>query len=172
MRPIVCSAGTFINNLSCWLDYHLQKLKHLIPTYIKDSNQLLDIIKEQGPLPPNAKLFTADANSMYTNIDTDHALEVISEWLFEMRAADKLPPGFPLEAVIEAMELVMKNNIFSWGDLYFLQLLGTAMGTSSACMWATIYFAIHEMKKLLPKYGHRLSMFSRFIDDMFGLWTG
>ena len=172
MRPIVCSAGTFINNLSCWLDYQLQKLKHLIPTYIKDSGQLLDQLDELETLPPNARLFTADANSMYTNINTDHALLVITEWLDDMEEQGLLPAAFPTKAVIEAMELVMRNNVFVFGDLYFLQLIGTAMGTSSACMWATLYFAIHEMKVLIPRYQHCLSTFCRFIDDMFGIWTG
>ena len=172
MRPIVCSAGTFINNLSCWLDYQLQKLKHLLPTYIKDSGQLLDILKLLGILPPNAKLFIADANSMYTNICTVHALEVITKWLEEMENQERLPPGFPTKAVIEAMGLVMNNNVFMFGDLYFLQLTGTAMGTSSACMWATLYYAIHEMNTLIPRYHHCLPVFNRFIDDMFGIWTG
>ena len=129
LRPIVCSAGTFINNLSCWLDYQLQKLKHLIPTYIKDSGQLLDQLDELETLPPNARLFTADANSMYTNINTDHALLVITEWLDDMEEQGLLPAAFPTKAVIEAMELVMRNNVFVFGDLYFLQLIGTAMGT-------------------------------------------
>ena len=70
------------------------------------------------------------------------------------------------------MELVMRNNIFVFGDLYFLQLLGTAMGTSAACMWATIYFAVHEASTLIPKYGQKLLLFRRFIDDMFGIWIG
>ena len=77
MRPIVCCAGTFMNDWSKWLDYWLQQLKHLIPTYIKDSQQVLDEIKLIH-IPPNAKLFTCDANSMYNNIKTDHAIEVTS----------------------------------------------------------------------------------------------
>ena len=67
---------------------------------------------------------------MYTNIDTNHTIEVISQWLDSL----SLPEGFPLAAVKSAMELVMRNNIFMRGDCYFLQLLGTAMGTSAACM--------------------------------------
>ena len=78
MRPIVCCTGTLMNHLSCWLDHQLQKLKPLIPTYIRDSGQLLDLLANLSPLPPNAKVFTANTNSMYTNIDTDHAIEVIS----------------------------------------------------------------------------------------------
>ena len=172
MRPIVCCVGTFMNCLSCWLDYWFQKLKHLIPTYIRDSKQLLTKLQDLQALPPNARLFTADANSMYTNIDTDHAIEVITQWLRNLEQQNLLPVGFPTGAIIEAMELVMRNNLFEWGDMYFLQLLGTAMGTSSACMWATIYFAVHEMGKLIPTYSSQLLLFLRFIDDMIAVWIG
>lgn len=168
MRPIVCCVGTFMNALSRWLDYWLQKLKPFIPTYIKDSDSLLDELDALGDLPSNARLGTADANAMYTNICTDHAIEVIFEWLDSLT----LPADFPLEAVKEAIELVMRNNIFEWGDMYFLQLLGTAMGTSAACMWATIYFAVHETRKLLPDYKPSLLFMKRFIDDIFLIWIG
>ena len=82
---------------------------------------------------------------MYTNINTNHAIEVISQWLNSL----SLPEGFPLAAAKAAMELVMRNNIFVWGDCYFFQLLGTAMGTFAACMCATIYFAVHEMGSII-----------------------
>ena len=95
-------------------------------------------------------MFTADAKSMYTNIDTDHALEMIGSWLDKIHNEGSLPHDFPLAAVKEAMALVIQNNIFEYGDLYFLQLLGTSMGTSAACMWATIYFCVHELSPL-PK---------------------
>ena len=70
------------------------------------------------------------------------------------------------------MALVMQNNVFEWGDLYFLQLLGTAMGTSAACMWATIYFGVHENDTLLPRFSNNLLLYCRFIDDIFGIWIG
>jgi hypothetical protein len=100
MRPIVCCAGTTLNCLSRWLDYHFQRLKPFIPSYIKDGEALLNDLDNLGQLPTNARLFTTDANSMYTNINTTHAIAVISEWL------DNLPldeehglADFPLEAV-------------------------------------------------------------------------
>ena len=70
------------------------------------------------------------------------------------------------------MELVMKNNIFEFGALYLLQLTGTAMCTSAVCMWATIYYAINEMRSLIPSYGLYLLLFYRSIDDIIGVWTG
>ena len=37
-------------------------------------------------------------------------------------------------------------------------------------MWATIYFAMHEMGMLIPKYGSCLPLFGRFIEDVIGVW--
>jgi hypothetical protein len=56
--------------------------------------------------------------------------------------------AFPLDAVIKAMTLVTTNNIFEWGDMYFIQLLNTATDTSSTRMWAIIYFDAHEKQAL------------------------
>ena len=54
---------------------------------------------------------------MYTNIDTDHAIEVISEWLDNLATQIYAKhPNFPsIDAVKEAMVLVMRNNIFECG---------------------------------------------------------
>ena len=171
MRPIVCCAGTFMNDWSKWLDHWLQQLKPHVPTFVKDSDQILNEVKPLE-LPTGALLFTADAVSMYNNIDTEHAIAVISWWLDDLHARGELPFAFPLEAVKSAMVTIMRNNVFEWGDLYFLQLLGTAMGTSSAVMWATLYFAYHEVHCLIPNHGDRLFYFKRFINDIFGVWTG
>jgi hypothetical protein len=47
----------------------MKDLLFLIPSYIKDSRHLLSELKHLQ-LPPNAKLFTANATAMNTNIDT------------------------------------------------------------------------------------------------------
>ena len=109
MRPIVCCAGTRMNHISKWLDFQLQRLKPFVPTYIKDSHDLLAKLRNIGGLPPNARLFTADAVSMYTNIDTEHAIRVIGNWMDGL----DLPAGFPLRAVNDAMGLVMRNTYLS-----------------------------------------------------------
>ena len=170
-RPIVCCAGTFMNDWSKWLDFWLQKLKTKVPTYVKDSQQVVDETKALK-LPPNSLLFAADANSMYNNIDTKHAIKVIDWWLNDLAKKKELPEGFPLEAVLSAMRDIMRENLFGWGDMFFKQLIGTAMGTSAAVMWATLYFAYHEVHTLIPKHGHNLLYFRRFIDDIHGVWTG
>ncbi len=98
---------------------------------------MLDDIKNLI-LPPNAILFNSAANSMYNNIDTDHALKVLYWWLDKLKP--DLPSDFSLDAMKYAIYYIMKNNIFEWGTVYLLQLIGAAMGTSAAVMWATIFF--------------------------------
>jgi hypothetical protein len=77
-----------------------------------------------------------------------------------------------LDAVLSDMVIIMKNNIFEWGDLCFLQLLGTAMGTFVAVMWATLYYAYHGVHTILPRHGTSLLYLKRFIDDIFGISVG
>ena len=51
-------------------------------------------------------------------------------------------PGFsasyPLDAIKSVMKTFMRTNHFEFGVLNFIQLMGTTMGTSAVCMWATI----------------------------------
>ena len=91
---------------------------------------------------------------MFNNIDTEHTITAITWWLNDLKTQNKLDPDFPLEAVLEARTIIMKNIIFEFGHYYFLQLLGTAMSTSIAVMWATIYFAYHEVHTLIPNHGY------------------
>ena len=79
--------------------------------------------------PPNTKLFTADTISMYTNIPTDTAIMLIAKHI--CRSVTEEQPK-QIEALIAALKLVMLNNIFSFGDMTFKQLNGTAMGTPPA----------------------------------------
>jgi hypothetical protein len=64
----------------------------------------------------------------------------------------------------------MKNNVFQFDDCWFHQQNGTAMGTSVACIYATIYYSYHEETKILPTYGSSLLYYKRFIDDVLAIW--
>ena len=49
------------------------------------------------------------------------------------------------DCIIEALDILMKNNIIQFDDLFFRQKNGTAMGAPPAPPYATIYFAIHKL---------------------------
>jgi hypothetical protein len=59
--------------------------------------------------PPNTFLFTADAVSMYKNIPTDKALSFIST---QIRETAHEFQDIPAEALVEALGIVMRNNVF------------------------------------------------------------
>ena len=59
-------------------------------------------------LPANVKLFTADATAMYTNIDTEAALEAFN-FLFDYYK-EEIPSDFPRTLFLAVLEIVMKQN--------------------------------------------------------------
>ena len=171
-RPIVACCGTWVNHWSKWLDHYLSLLTPFVPTYFGGEDPILDWLRTIENLPPWAFVWTSDAVSMYTNIKTDHAITIIGGWIDELSTHPDFPKDYPVAAVKAAMEIIMRNNHFVFGDLNFLQLLGTAMGTSAACMWATIYYGYHEVKRLLLDFKTQLcnGNMVRWIDDIFGVW--
>jgi hypothetical protein len=62
---------------------------------------------------------------MYTNIDVDRGISSIKHFLISNR--DRIFTNFPSNLFLEILEIVVKNNIFSLANTYWLQLTGTAM---------------------------------------------
>ena len=163
-RPVVSSVSTALEPLSQWIDDQLQKVIHLCPAYLKDSWHLLNKLKDIHRLPSDARLFTVDAVAMYANIPTPHGLETIEKWLY--LHYNQLPAGFPIKRIMEGLTIVMNYNIFSYGNRFFQQRNGTAMGTPCACAFATIYYSYHEETELMHIYKLPKPIFyGRLIDD-------
>ena len=165
-RPVVSCSGSLLHSLGVWLDTMLQPIATSLPSFIASSYDLKEALQEMPLLPANAQLFTADAISMYTNIDTASALNAISIFL---RSSDDYK-HLPIDIILTGLELLMKNNVFQFGDCFFYQQTGTAMGTPPACCYATIYYAVHE-QYLFTKYSGNLFFYRRYIDDVIGVWV-
>lgn len=162
-RPIVSVSGSLLYGLGKWLDVQLQKIVPYLPYTIKSSYELSCNLRNLK-IPKNSQFFSMDAVSMYTNICTVHAIQTISFYLREKKFY-----FLDTEAVIKAITIIKSHNLFKFGDTYWLQLSGTAMGTPPAPTYATIYYAIHEMK-LIPRHPN-LYYYGRYIDDVIGIWT-
>jgi hypothetical protein len=165
-RPIVSVSGSLLDGLGRWVDKILQPYFKETKSSILSSTTLKDILVDLPKLPPTARLFTTDAVSMYTNIDTNHALKVLKKFIYKHQAHATIHEK---SAVIEGLEIIMTNNIFQFGDTYWHQLNGTAMGVSPSCMYATLYYAAHE-ETFVTKYPE-LRLYKRYIDDVIGIWV-
>jgi hypothetical protein len=177
--PVVSTTNSLLAIFSNWLDFRMKELlpliqsytmKELLPliqSYTKNSTDIIQDLKELM-LPENATLFSADAKSMYTNIDTSLGLETLKDFLLENSTG--ISTSFPTNLFLQIMELVMRNNIFSFQDTYWLQTSGTAMGTPVACAYATTTYGHYENSILLPNFKSNLLYYRRYIDDIFGIW--
>ena len=162
-RPVVSYSGSLLHGLGVWVDDKLQIAARSVNTYFKSSNVLKRHL-EMMTFDDNTKLFTADAVAMYPSIPIEKGLEVVESYLTKYHKDD-----VPVEAVMDALKLLMRNNIFKFGDAHFIQRIGTAIGAPPAPPWATIYCAENE-NKLIEKYSNNLVFFKRFIDDVIAAW--
>ena len=135
--PVVAKCNTTIECLSKWLDVKFQKLAGLVPWCVEDSESFRTEVKKIH-LSPNARLVTFDAISMYSNMNLDHAMPIMCQWFESYVPAPGEPALAPVDTIMAALELVMRWNIFAFGDSYYRQLIRTAMGTSCAVWFANL----------------------------------
>jgi hypothetical protein len=132
----------------------MKDLLNLIPSYIKDSKQLLTELI-QLKLPPKVKLFTADATVMYTNIDATTGTQAFKH-LFRTYKA-QIPHNFSKELFLKVLKTIMENIFFlKFGNTSWLQTKGTAMGTPAAPLYSIITFGYHENSTILKNFKSNL----------------
>jgi hypothetical protein len=167
LGPVVSTTNSLLAIFSNWLDYRMKELLPLVCSYTKNSTEIIQDL-QQLKLPNNAVLFSADAKSMYTNIDTDIGIKALQDFL--LTNAPHIPANFPIQPFLQILEIVIKNNIFAFQDSHWLQLSGTAMGAPAACAYATLTYRHYENTAILPTYNSNLLYYRRYIDDIFGIW--
>lgn len=167
-RPIVSVSGSLLHGLGRWVDFHLQKLCRQLPYVYRSSAMVVDRLRRLPALSPNTRLFTMDARSMYTNIDTPSALTALKHFFATSPYCSHLQPDLQT-ALLQALSILMTHNVFRFGNTYWVQTNGTAMGTPAAPMYATVVFAIREIE-IIPRFQPQLIEYGRFIDDGFGIW--
>jgi hypothetical protein len=149
-RPIISTCGSYVEGIGRWTDRQLQAIIKQLPFVAKSSTDVLKELLALPPLPEGARLFTADAQSMYTNIDTKHAIDSIMAFLYanpDMCRIAKVEP----KSILLALRILMIHNVFTFGDTYWVQQTGTAMGTAAGPAYATLYFAVHEPTLACPE---------------------
>ena len=167
-RPIVSVSGSLLYGVGKWLDRQLQPFVKELPTYLSSSHVLKKHLDRMNGLPrlSQCSLFTGDIVAMYPSIEINHAFATIAAHLdlhddctYEQE-----------QAILSALHLVMKRNCFCFGDTYWQQTDGTAMGTPPAPSFASLYYGIFELELYL-EFSESLFYLKRYIDDQFGIWV-
>ena len=173
-RPIVAGPAAPTQRLSNLLDIILKPLCKNVKSYVRDDLDFLRHLPNQ--VDSNAKLVTLDVVNLYTNITTTLGLKALDFWIDNYR--NEIDQRFNKEFLLEATEIVLKNNIFTFNGKYFHQVKGTAMGTKMAPTYATLTLGYLE-EKLYQKVGEHFDQefsetlqrsWKRYLDDCFLIW--
>ena len=164
-RPVISNCGTPTEKVSEFSDHHLKPVMQEGESYIKDTGNFLNKIKNINAIPENAILVTADVVGLYPSIPHQAGLEALREAL-DKRKTHKVPTS----KLIKMAEFVLKNNYFQFSDKVYQQISGTAIGTKFAPPYACIFMDQVESKFLQTQKFQPLVWF-RYIDDIFFIWT-
>lgn len=85
---------------------------------------------------PDAELVSLDVVNLYSKISSTQGLTALNFWIDNCRT--DIDNRFTKEFLLEATDLVLKNNVFTFNGKYFHQVKGTAMGTKMAPTYATL----------------------------------
>ena len=127
-------------------------------------------INENKSLPANCKPIALDLKSMYSNIPTEEGIET-----FRIELEKRQDKSIPTDFLIKLLRLVLQSNVFEFNKEFWIQLLGTAMGTRAAPTYANIFMGNleNEMLNNCPRHLRTLIFdWKRFIDDILLLFLG
>ena len=176
-RPIVSGSGSATENIAAFVEYHIKDVSKEHQSYLQDTPDFLRYIENvnQGPgLEDDQILVTWDVVGLYNNILHEEGLESLQEGL-----EGRINPEVPTDYLIRLMEIILKNNLFIFHDELWRQEIGCAMGTKPAPSYADIFMARkidNRIISLAQKYSINnkspLTIFKRFLDDIFSIFKG
>lgn len=172
-RAIISGIGSNTERISWFVDQEGKEFVKKQESYIEDTPDLLrhfENINKNEELPATAKPAALDIKSMYTNIPINEGIEAMEEKLNE-REDKSIPTNF----LIMLLQFILLCNVFEFDKEFWLQLLGTAMGTRVASTYANIFMG--KLEKLLlencPEYlREKIHSWRRYIDDILIIWLG
>ena len=119
-----------MENLSAFTEFYLQPLAQKLPSFIKDTTDLLNKIEHLNtsvPFPTSTLLVSWDMVSMFPNIDNKLGLFASRKAL---NARENIFPS--TTRILEAIKICLKSNHSVFKENFFLQIHGTVMGPKNA----------------------------------------
>lgn len=166
LRPIVDYTRSPLHSLSGYLHSVLRPLVGRTSTYVKDSADFVDKIRNVT-LDCEDIMVSFDVKSMFTRIPVDYAVDCCRSAL---KNDDSLPARTPLEAddVCRLLDFCLRNTYFSFNGSFYKQVFGTAMGASVSVSCANIALEALE-EEALATFQPAPKLFLRYVDDCFSI---
>lgn len=170
-RPIVNNINCPTSHLSFFLDKLLEPFISLVDGYVKNSYDFLSKLPRR--VNNNSLFVSLDVTSLYTVIPHNIGLTAVEFWL--SKYSSKLDSRFSISFILNALEIILRNNSFKYKKQHFLQINGVAMGTMVAPKYAHLVMAYIETllkSKCTTILGENKAFnffqnYYRFLDDIF-----
>ena len=171
LRPVVSNCGGPTEKTSILLEKILHQLIQFVPLHLTDTTDFLDKLREfwnAHDVPENAIFFSVDVVNLYGSIPLDDAVEAVREAL-ENHVDEIETCGLSVDEICSLLEQCLTNNVFRFGDEFYLQKQGVAMGNPVAPMVAILF--MDRFETLALQHAPRKPAFLvRYIDDFAGVW--
>ena len=173
-RIIIAGPSCPTHRLNNLVDILLQPFVNHVSSYVRDDIDYLNHIPSSAA--KDTLLTTFDVTSLYSNIPHDLGKDAIKFWLETY--PNELHQRFNCQFVIESIDLILNNNTFLFDNTNFIQVLGTAMCTKMAPMYATLTLVYME-KTLYRAIGNAFDhidldtfeiLWKRYLDDCITFW--
>ena len=164
-RPILSAINTPSYNIAKYLVPMLADLTK--NNYVcKDSFEFAKNVREQNP---NLFMASFDIDALFTNLPLDETIEICVKKRFGRK---KKYSGFSRIQFKKLLSLAVKNSFFLFGDNYYEQVDGIAMGSPLGPTLANIFLCHWEeiwISKCPTQF--RPEYYNRFMDDTFLLFS-
>ncbi|XP_013868522.1 uncharacterized protein LOC106520812, partial [Austrofundulus limnaeus] len=167
-RPIVSANNSILENTCSYIDHYLHPLVVALPSYIKDSTSVLNIMNKFKQEDFDF-FISMDVESLYTNIAHVPGIEAVR---FFLENNDMTTDE--IEFLLLLIEWSLTHNFFTFNGEYYLQLCGVSMGSKYAPQFACLFMGWWESKFIHnnnPFINH-LKYYGRYIDDILILFKG
>ena len=159
IRPIINCKNHLTSHISLLIQIILQPLIIKQPSYLKDTQELLQICENLSISSSEVFLYSCDFESLYTNINKDHAITLITDYVKDTLDINHITPnGFH-----KLITILFEFNIFKYTTSFFKQVSGVAMGCICGPDIANAYVYLLERKWLSI---NKHIIYKRYIDDI------
>jgi hypothetical protein len=154
--------------ISRFLDRLIRPLfdKNVRSTTIVDGVDLITRLQKyaaDGHLKPSTLFCTFDINNLYTMLPQEESLQILAEFLHTYGYTKV--KGIHVDTILQLARIVLEENAFVYGNKFYKQIIGGAMGSPFTLTLANIFMWKWEKQTILAKfatteiYGRLVSFF-------------
>ena len=167
-RPIISGTNGPTSKISMFCDYFLKPIASQQSTFIKDTSDIINKL-EAIKYPQDIILATLDVSAMYCNIIQSEAIEIAcniyekSQLIYDIKKP-------PTEQLGKLLKTILEHNTFCFGDCFYKQKIGLAMGSSVSPTLANL--TLYPLEQEFLKSTKHIINYWRYLDDCIIIFKG